>query len=159
VRRTSPQGASPGYEAPRLEDYGSLEELTGDGGLLHHVGIRGGLLAAAASLPTVPSDVGGVAGTPGASAAGTAPPPFDAGPGTGHQGIGDAAGGGAPSPGDSGVLGGAGAVVGATGGGQGTVPGSEELPFTGANLAATAAAGAASTAAGFSLRRLVRRRG
>ena len=151
------------YVAPVIEDYGTLVEMTGDQFLMQHFGIA----AAAATLPATPGGGGDVLP---ASTADTTPPgeagpgavaPETVGPGANEAGppteqpgaVAAQPEGPAGGEGDGG--GGAPAPAGAT-----TRPGldaADELPFTGLNVAATAAAGAAAIAAGVGLREVSRR--
>lgn len=140
------------FEPPVLQDYGTLGEMTADT-LLMHVGLGMG----AAQSVTAPAAPGGVGGDfPGGSGGDTggALGAEAAAPGDGGGGAG--AGGGeagelAAAGGESGGMAG---VAGATATGGEVAGGSGELPVTGLDAAATAAAGAASLAAGVALRRV-----
>jgi hypothetical protein len=151
------------YVQPRVEDYGTLVEMTKDEFLMRHFGIA----QASATLPVTPGgggdnpvgpsgggggggevqplvlpgaeapDAGAVTPQPvGAEGAEPTPggPPQEAAGGEGPSGAGPAGVTGAPGAGDN------------------------ELPFTGLDVAATAAAGAASLAAGVGLREASKKR-
>ena len=139
------------YHEPKIYDYGTLAHLTGDGAplLMRQLGL-GGAAADLATAPAAPGggggDVGGISVTPEA--------PRDAGGdvgavgGEGQAPANDGGAGTLAEPGETGQGG-----VTAEGGGQ--VAGADELPFTGLDVAATAALGAATTAAGVALRKAV----
>jgi hypothetical protein len=126
--------ASPTYETPVVDEYGTLFDLTADTGLLVP-----GLSTAAASL-SAPGGVGGVTLT-GSGSGGLET--------TGSGAPGGVTASGVPGAGGPGGAGGAGGEV--VGAGEG------QLPFTGANVGPIAAVGATLVAAGAALRRAVRR--
>ena len=149
-----------GYREPRIEDYGTLEQLTGDGAplLMRQLGVLGA--AQMATTPAAPGDGGGGGGGGGAIAGvgGPAEAPREStggeGPGVGGVVV-EPTGGESPergTPGESGV----GGVTAEPGSGGQQVAGADELPFTGLDVAATAALGAATTAAGVALRKALR---
>jgi hypothetical protein len=147
------------YVQPRVDDYGTLVEMTKDDFLMRHFGIA----QAAATLPVTPDNGGGgpVGPSGGGGGGGGEVQPIvlpgaeapDAGAVTpqavGAEGAEPTAGApGGEVGAEEGPAGGAGpaGVTGAPG------AGGDELPFTGLDVAATAAAGAASLAAGVALR-------
>jgi hypothetical protein len=135
-------GKRPTYARPRVRDYGDLLSITGDGGVMVHLG----LLSAAASAPLGGFDAGDV----------IARPPGDEIAAGGEGGSGDTAGtSGGSGSGAGGATDGSGSG-GGTGGGSGGGGGS--LPFTGFAAAVAGAVGAGMTAAGLAARKALRRR-
>jgi hypothetical protein len=124
-----------GWDAPRVEDYGTLADITADVGMLGHFGIG---IAQAASIPQQPGPGGG----------GDVLDENDRGGGGGPLGGGDGPGGGGDVAGEGGA--------GGAGGGSG---GDGGLPFTGLALAVIGSVGAGLTAAGAALRERLRRGG
>lgn len=137
------------YQPPRIEDYGTLEELTADSSLLSPLGL--GSTIAAVTSPLVPGGPGGG----GHGGAGDTPG------NTNFQGVEHAGG----TPGDTGDVSpadstspgtvGAGGPGGGSGGGGG---GGGELPFTGFPAVLAAAVGGGLASAGAALRRAFRPR-
>jgi hypothetical protein len=141
------------YTPPLVSDYGTLLEMTADGGALMHVGMNSGVVMAATSVPLHPP--GGPPGTPPVT-----PPGGETvdvlGQGGGGGGDVDTGGGG----GGGETLGGGGGSGGGGAGGAGGGGGSGgELPFTGFAAAAVGAIGAGLSAAGLAIRSRLRRRG
>jgi hypothetical protein len=145
------------YVPPLVSDYGTLLEMTADGGALMHVGMSsGGFVMAATSVPLTPP--GGPPETPPVTPPVT-PPTGETvvlgqggGGGEGFDGGGEGGGGG----GDT--LGGGGGSGGGDGGGGGGAAGGGDLPFTGFAAAAVGAIGAGMSAAGLAIRSRLRRR-
>jgi len=142
------------YLEPRLEDYGSLTDLTAafDADTLTHVAKGAISLAVVSTLPG-----GGILpGTGGGAGTGT--------PGTGVMGENVSGGNGAPgtngtngAQGSEGGGGGETAGVGASSGGGGGSGSGGRLPFTGLNVILIASVGAGLTATGARARRALRR--
>jgi hypothetical protein len=140
------------YESPRVSDYGTLAELTGDAGMLAPFGVAG------LSLPLVPGtpggpDAGGSAVVPGGEVQGSLQVPDAVAIGEAVPGQG--------APGES-VPAGTEAEGGGGGGGGGgpveTGGGAPSLPFTGFAAAGVAGVGTLLAGAGAALRRAARRR-
>jgi hypothetical protein len=133
------------YTPPRVADYGTLADLTADGGMLMPFGIAG------VSLPLVPGpEPPGGPDFPGPPGGSSSVPLGDTSSG-GGLGAGEGPGSvaGQSFPGGEGG-GGAGGVV-STGGGDAS------LPFTGFPAAMAAAIGAGLAGAGAAMRRALRR--
>jgi hypothetical protein len=129
--------AALGYSPPRITDYGTLVDLTADGGAMAHVGLR----IAAVTTPVTPGGGGGglETDTPNNSVLGQGD--------SGGDGVGGDEGGGA-----GGTSGGGGGGGGSGGGGGG------KLPFTGFAAGALGAVGAGLSAGGLALRERLRRK-
>lgn len=140
-----------GYREPRIIDYGTLAQLTGDGAplLMRQLGVG----AAQVTAPATPGDGGGGGGgggdVGGIVAPGTPEAPVESAVGGEVEAPAGGEGAEAAEPGESGAQG----ETAEPGAGAGQVAGADELPFTGLNVAATAAVGAATTAAGVALRK------
>jgi hypothetical protein len=141
------QNARAAYERPRIENYGTLRDITAQ---LEHALPAGIGVAGATSVPTGPPP-GGPETPPGTER--TPPGPLPEGnPPSGFGGE-ETSGGGR---GEAGV---GGAEQGGGGGGGETVSGgAAELPFTGFPAAVAAAVGAGMASAGAALRRALKRR-
>ncbi len=127
------------WAAPTINDYGTLLELSADGGVMLHVGVTS---FAAISNPLNPDGGGGGGGTQGTSGGGGDLPSNTGVAGTGSGG----------GPGDApGTTGGGG---GGAGGGEG---GGGKLPFTGFPAAVVAGIGAGAAVAGKKLREFSQR--
>lgn len=140
------------YERPRIEEYGTLRDITAqlEQALPAGIGVAG-----ASSVPTGGPPPGGPERTP--------PGPVPEGnPGGGLAGEEESGGGRGPGGGGGGGSGVGGAELGGGGGGGGggdTVStGAAELPFTGFPAAVAAVAGAGMASAGAALRRILKRR-
>jgi hypothetical protein len=125
------------WAPPNISDYGTLIEMSADGGALMHVGLTS---FAAVTNPLNPNSGGG-GGTAGTTGGGEAP---------GTDGVGGTAGEGA---GDAAPAGGAGAG----GGGEGGGGDGGSLPFTGFPAAVLAGLGAGLAVGGKKLRSIVGR--
>jgi hypothetical protein len=127
------------YEAPSILDYGDLVEMTADGGVMLHVGIGGGAMAAQITTPITPGGGGGTNLPSAETSPGALPGPESGNaPGTsGNAPAGNVA--------DSG-----GGPGGGGGGGEG---GGGKLPFTGLPAALMGAVGASLTAAGVTVKK------
>jgi hypothetical protein len=142
------------YEAPRVEDYGTLEELTEDASLLSPLGL--GAMAAVTGPLTPPGGPGGGGHGPETATPPTVAGEFDQTPGDQGGGApGDVGGEGGGGGGD--VGGGGGDVGGESGGGGAGGGESGKLPFTGFPVVLAGAVGGVMTAAGAKLRRAVSR--
>ena len=156
-----------GYSKPRVTDYGTLLDLTADGGALAHVGLQGGLVIA--QMASLPMGGEGGGGGGGGGTVGTAGPAGPGGPG-GPGGVGEAgdvlgesdsggADGGDGSDGGGDALGGpgdGGGSGGGEGGGSAGGGGGGGLPFTGFPAAVVGAVGAGMSAAGLAIRKRLR---
>jgi hypothetical protein len=146
---TNRDNAKAVYEPPRIDEYGTLRDITAhlEQALPAGIGVAG-----ASSVPTGPPPGGpppGDSRVPPGPLPGTNPP-------SGTEGAEDFAGGGGGGGGDVGgaELGGGG---GGGGGGQTVSGGAAELPFTGFPAAVAGAVGAGIASAGAALRRALKR--
>jgi hypothetical protein len=128
------------WAPPIISDYGTLVDMSADGGAMMHMGVTS---FAAVTSPLNPNGGGG-GGTAGTTGGGA--------PGTGTNGVAGTTGGGGGGVGPAGV-GGAG---GSGGGGGGKGAGS--LPFTGFPAAMLAGLGAGLAVGGKKLRGVIRRK-
>jgi hypothetical protein len=150
---TDPNNAKAVYERPRIDEYGTLRDITAhlERALPAGIGVAG-----ASSVPTGPPPGGPPPGELERTPPG--PLPSENPPQTGTGGEETFGGGGGGGGGGSGV---AGAEMGGGGGGGGggTVSGgAAELPFTGFPAAVAGAVGAGLASAGAALRRVLKRR-
>jgi hypothetical protein len=150
-----------GYRRPQITDYGTLLEITADGGALVHVGLGGGFLTDGSSIQMTPPPDGG-----GEFRSTTSPGQGDVLGDTGSGGSGGdgPGGGGSGGPGGDGSAGGdGGGLAGSPGGsadgtdGGGGGGAGDGLPFTGFAAAAVGAVGAGLSAAGLAIRERLRR--